>query len=94
MSSVSAMARPIQPYTSSHRRWIRAQWKSSDNNRRSKFYSLTPLGPQAARKGNGELEPRVEAISGIVSLKEARNVADARKTYTLIPSQLRDKWRK
>src|SRR6266513_2385523 len=26
------------------RGWIRAQWKSSENNRRAKFYSLTRLG--------------------------------------------------
>jgi PadR family transcriptional regulator PadR len=27
-----------------YRGWIRAQWKSSENNRRAKFYSLTQLG--------------------------------------------------
>src|SRR2546423_4158832 len=27
-----------------HRGWIRAKWKSSENNRPAKFYSLTPLG--------------------------------------------------
>jgi PadR family transcriptional regulator PadR len=27
-----------------YRGWIRAQWKSSENNRRAEFYSLTQLG--------------------------------------------------
>ena len=26
--------------------WVRARWGTSDNNRRAKFYALTPLGSQ------------------------------------------------
>jgi transcriptional regulator len=29
------------------RRWIAAKWGTSDNNRRAKFYSLTPSGRRA-----------------------------------------------
>jgi PadR family transcriptional regulator, regulatory protein PadR len=27
-----------------HQGWIQAEWKDSENNRRAKFYSLTPAG--------------------------------------------------
>ena len=39
------------------RGWITAQWKSSENNRRAKFYSLTRLGRKQARKRSRRLEP-------------------------------------
>ena len=32
------------------RGWIRSQWKSSENNRRAKFYSLTPSGRKQFEK--------------------------------------------
>jgi PadR family transcriptional regulator len=51
--------------------WITAEWKTTDNNRRAKFYSLTRLG-------RGQLEKEAEnwarlstAISRVVKLKEA-----------------------
>lgn len=42
--------------------WIRARWGTSDNNRRAKFYSLTPRG---ARQLAAETK-RWETVSGIV----------------------------
>jgi transcriptional regulator len=51
--------------------WIRAQWKSSDNNRRSKFYSLTPLGRKQLEKETANWNRVSTAISGVVRLKEA-----------------------
>ena len=33
-----------------HRGWIRAQWKSSENNRRAKLYSLTPPAASSSKK--------------------------------------------
>ena len=54
-----------------HHGWIRAQWKSSDNNRRSKFYSLTPLGRKELEKETANWKRLSAAISGIVRLKEA-----------------------
>ena len=42
--------------------WIRARWGASDNNRRAKFYSLTPRG---ARQLAAEAE-RWERVSAIV----------------------------
>jgi len=54
-----------------HRGWIRSQWKSSENNRRAKFYSLTPLGRKYLDKETAIWNRVSSAISGIVKLKEA-----------------------
>jgi PadR family transcriptional regulator, regulatory protein PadR len=54
-----------------HRGWIRAQWKFSENNRRSKLYSLTPLGRKQLAKETAHWKRVSTAISGIVQLKEA-----------------------
>jgi transcriptional regulator len=54
-----------------HRAWIRAQWKSSENNRRAKFYSLTQLGRKQLEQETANWNRVSAAISGIVKLKEA-----------------------
>jgi transcriptional regulator len=53
------------------RGWISAQWKSSGNNRRAKFYSLTRLGRRQLGKETANWNRISTAISGIVKLKEA-----------------------
>jgi PadR family transcriptional regulator len=53
------------------RGWITAQWKSSGNNRRAKFYSLTRLGRRQLEKETANWDRISTAISGIVKLKEA-----------------------
>lgn len=53
------------------RGWITARWKSSDNNRRAKFYALTPLGRKQLEKEAADWRRLSAAISGIVKLKEA-----------------------
>jgi transcriptional regulator len=53
------------------RGWIKAEWKASDNNRRAKFYSLTPLGRKRLEKETADWNRLSTAISGIVRLKEA-----------------------
>jgi PadR family transcriptional regulator PadR len=53
-----------------HRGWIQAEWKSSDNNRRAKFYSLTRLGKKQLEKETANWNRVSAAISGIVQLKE------------------------
>jgi PadR family transcriptional regulator, regulatory protein PadR len=58
-------------HTLEHRGWIRSQWKSSENNRRAKFYSLTPLGRKHLEKETANWNRVSTAISGIVKLKEA-----------------------
>lgn len=51
--------------------WIRAQWKSSENNRRAKFYSLTPLGRKHLEQETANWNRVSAAISEVVQLKEA-----------------------
>jgi transcriptional regulator len=53
------------------RGWIRAQWKSSENNRRAKFYSPTRLGRKHLEKETANWNRVSAAISGIVQLEEA-----------------------
>jgi len=53
------------------RGWVTAQWKSSGNNRRAKFYSLTRLGRKQLEKETANWNRISTAISGIVKLKEA-----------------------
>jgi PadR family transcriptional regulator, regulatory protein PadR len=53
------------------RGWISAEWKSSGNNRRAKFYSLTRLGRKELEKETANWNRISTAISGIVKLKEA-----------------------
>jgi PadR family transcriptional regulator PadR len=53
------------------RGWITAQWKSSGNNRRAKFYSLTRLGRKQLETETANWNRISMAISGIVKLKEA-----------------------
>ncbi|HZD30655.1 MAG TPA: PadR family transcriptional regulator [Candidatus Angelobacter sp.] len=53
------------------RGWISAQWKSSENNRRAKFYSLTRLGRKQLEKETANWNRVSAAISAIVKLSEA-----------------------
>ena len=53
------------------RGWITAQWRSSGNNRRAKFYSLTRLGRRQLETETANWNRISTAISGIVKLKEA-----------------------
>jgi PadR family transcriptional regulator, regulatory protein PadR len=53
------------------RGWITAQWKSSGNNRRAKFYSLTRLGRRQLERETSNWDRISTAISGIVKLEEA-----------------------
>lgn len=51
--------------------WIKAEWKSSENNRRARFYSLTRLGRKQLEKESANWNRLSSAISGIIRLKEA-----------------------
>jgi PadR family transcriptional regulator, regulatory protein PadR len=57
-------------YKLEHRGWIRAQWRSSENNRRAKLYSLTPLGRKQLEKAPANWNRVSAAIAGTVQLKE------------------------
>jgi PadR family transcriptional regulator PadR len=54
-----------------HRGWIRAQWKTSESNRRARFYSLTRLGRKQLETETANWNRISAAISGIVKLTEA-----------------------
>ncbi|MGA8271849.1 MAG: PadR family transcriptional regulator [Candidatus Sulfotelmatobacter sp.] len=51
------------------RGWITAEWRSSENNRRAKFYSLTRLGRTQLEKETANWNRISAAISAIVRLK-------------------------
>jgi PadR family transcriptional regulator, regulatory protein PadR len=51
--------------------WIAAEWKSTENNRRAKFYWLTRPGRRQLEKETANWNRVSAAISGIVKLKEA-----------------------
>jgi len=53
------------------RGWIAAEWRSSENNRRAKFYSLTATGRKQLEKETANWKRVSAAIAGIVRLKEA-----------------------
>jgi PadR family transcriptional regulator, regulatory protein PadR len=53
------------------RGWITAQWRSSENNRRAKFYSMTRLGRKQLEEETANWNRISAAISAIVKLKEA-----------------------
>ncbi len=53
------------------RGWITAEWRSSENNRRAKFYSMTRLGQKQLETETANWNRISAAISAIVKLKEA-----------------------
>jgi PadR family transcriptional regulator PadR len=46
--------------------WIEAEWAPSENNRRAKYYKLTPAGRKALKAETAEWERLSSAISLIV----------------------------
>lgn len=48
--------------------WIMAEWKPSENNRRAKYYTLTPPGRRQLHKEAANWERLSGAISHVVSL--------------------------
>ena len=51
--------------------WIAAEWKTTANNRRAKFYSLTRAGRRHLERESAHWERLSAAISALVRLKEA-----------------------
>ena len=50
---------------------IKADWQTTENNRRAKFYSLTKLGQKQLDAETANWERLSSAISSVVKLKEA-----------------------
>ena len=51
--------------------WIKAEWKQSENNRRAKFYALTPRGRRQLEAEAANWRRLSSAISQVVKLSEA-----------------------
>jgi len=51
--------------------WIKAEWKTTENNRRAKFYALTRLGRRQLDKESADWKRLSAAISTVVQLPEA-----------------------
>ena len=51
--------------------WIKAEWKTTENNRRAKFYALTRLGRRQLESETANWQRLSAAISGVVALSEA-----------------------
>ena len=51
--------------------WIKAEWKTTENNRRAKFYSLTRLGRKQLDLEASNWQRLSTAISQVVQLSEA-----------------------
>jgi PadR family transcriptional regulator, regulatory protein PadR len=50
--------------------WIKAEWRTTENNRRAKFYSLTRLGHRQLEKEARNWKRLAAAISNVVKLEE------------------------
>ena len=48
------------------RKWIRAKWGVSDNNRKARFYSLTPMGREQLVEKTGEWRRLTRAMGLIL----------------------------
>jgi PadR family transcriptional regulator PadR len=46
--------------------WIASDWRTSDNNRRAKYYALTKTGKQKLKEETKEWERQVAAIARIL----------------------------
>jgi PadR family transcriptional regulator len=52
------------------REWIEAEWRLSENNRRAKFYQLTPLGRRQLRHATKTWGLLVEAVGKVLKTRE------------------------
>ena len=51
--------------------WIKAEWKTSESNRRVKFYALTRLGRRQLEQETANWQRLSAAISQVIKLREA-----------------------
>lgn len=51
------------------KRWIAAEWGTSDNNRRAKFYRITPAGRRQMAAETRDWERMVGVMSRLMTLK-------------------------
>ena len=53
------------------RGWIRSEWGSSDNNRRAKFYSITPAGRRQLARETESWERVAGVVARVLRLRNA-----------------------
>jgi PadR family transcriptional regulator PadR len=53
-----------------HEGWISAEWKTTENNRKAKFYSLTRLGQKQLQSETANWKRLSSAISNVIQLSE------------------------
>ena len=46
--------------------WVKAEWGQSDNNRRARFYKLTPAGRKQLKQEAADFERLLEAIMRVM----------------------------
>jgi PadR family transcriptional regulator, regulatory protein PadR len=46
--------------------WIKAQWRASENNRRARFYSLTPLGRKQLAEEEKSWARLTQAVANVL----------------------------
>jgi transcriptional regulator len=51
--------------------WITADWRTTENGRRAKFYTLTPLGRRTLRNEAASWKRLAGAISSVLQIEEA-----------------------
>jgi transcriptional regulator len=63
-------------YTSLHRMhqrgWLESEWGVSENNRRAKYYALTPEGRAELAKASGDWSRYAEAVFKVLGASEGR----------------------
>ena len=47
-------------------RWIKTKWGTSENNRKARYYRLTPAGRKQLRTATNQWERMVRAIGGVL----------------------------
>jgi PadR family transcriptional regulator, regulatory protein PadR len=52
--------------------WVRAEWRPSENNRRAKFYSLTPSGRKALKQQSADWDRLSGAVSQVLRFEGAK----------------------
>ena len=53
-------------YRMEHKGWLKGEWGESDNNRRAKFYRLTPAGNRQLRSETVKWAQMTDVVSGIL----------------------------
>jgi PadR family transcriptional regulator PadR len=56
----------IALYRIEHKGWLKGEWGESDNNRRAKFYLLTPAGTRQLRSETEKWSQMTDVVDGIL----------------------------